>query len=102
MVLCGASAHHRDEKTIGAGAARGHQQALGRLQRGGGWLHPAVIVNGRAVGAWRLAGAGPRQELRIEPFEKLSRAVQAGIEAEARDISRFLDFPLETKIAEPA
>ena len=73
-----------------------------RLQRGGGWLHPAVIVNGRAVGAWRLAGAGPRQELRIEPFEKLSRAVQAGIEAEARDISRFLDFPLETKIAEPA
>ena len=73
-----------------------------RLQRGGGWLHPAVIVNGRAVGAWRLAGAGPQPELRVEPFEKLSRAVQAGIEAEARDISRFLDLPLQTKIAEPA
>jgi len=73
-----------------------------RLQRGGGWLHPAVIVNGRAVGAWRLAGAGRKPEVRIEPFEKLSRAVQAGIEAEARDLGRFLDVPLQARIGEPA
>jgi winged helix DNA-binding protein len=72
-----------------------------RLQRGGGWLHPAVIVNGRAFGAWRLVGAGPLSEVRIEAFEKLSRVVQAGIEAEARDIGRFLAVPLQTKIAEP-
>ena len=72
-----------------------------RLQRGGGWLHPALVVNGRAVGAWRLARTGGQQEVVIEPFEKLTSAVRAGIEAEARDISRFLELPLETKIVEP-
>ena len=73
-----------------------------RLQPGGGWLHPALVVNGRAVGAWRLARTGGQQEVVIEPFEKLTSAVRAGIEAESRDISRFLELPLETKIAEPA
>ena len=70
-----------------------------RLQRGGGWLHPAVIVNGRAVGAWHMARAA--KLVMIEPFEKLSLGVRAGIEAEARDISRFLGLPLQTKIGEP-
>ena len=72
-----------------------------RLQRGGGWLHPALVVNGRAVRAWRLARTGGQQEVVIEPFEKLTSAVRAGIEAESRDISRFLELPLETKIVEP-
>ncbi|TMD46368.1 MAG: winged helix DNA-binding domain-containing protein, partial [Chloroflexi bacterium] len=31
-----------------------------RLQRGGGWLHPAVVVNGRAVAAWSLRKRQPR------------------------------------------
>ena len=65
-----------------------------RLQRGGGWLHPAVVVNGRAVAAWSLRKSGDRGLLQVEPFESITRAVRAGIEAEVADIGRFLDLHL--------
>lgn len=69
-----------------------------RLQRGGGWLHPAVVVNGRAVAAWSLRKSGGRGQVQVEPFEPITRAVGAGIEAEVADISRFLDRPLALQI----
>jgi hypothetical protein len=65
-----------------------------RLQRGGGWLHPAVVVNGRAVAAWTLRKSGGRGQVLIEPFATLSRTVRTGIEAEVKDIGRFLDLGL--------
>jgi hypothetical protein len=70
-----------------------------RLQRGGGWLHPAVVVNGRAVAAWSLRKSGRRGELTVEPFEAITPPIRAGIEAEVADIGRFLDLPLRLKIA---
>ena len=70
-----------------------------RLQRGGGWLHPAVVVNGRAVAAWSLHKSGDRGLLQVEPFESITRAVRAGIETEVADIRRFLDLPLALEIA---
>jgi hypothetical protein len=70
-----------------------------RLQRGGGWLHPAVVVNGRAVAAWSLRKSGGRGQLEVEPFEGISRAVRAGIEAEVADIGRFFDLPLGLQIS---
>jgi Winged helix DNA-binding domain len=73
-----------------------------RLQRGGGWLHPAVVVNGRAVAAWSLDRAGRQARITIEPFERLTRAAQAGIETEGRDIGRFLDLPVALRIGKPA
>jgi len=69
-----------------------------RLQRGGGWIHPAVVVNGRAVAAWSLRKSGGRAELRVEPFDAISRAA-VGIEAEVADIGRFLDQSLRLEIA---
>jgi hypothetical protein len=69
-----------------------------RLQRGGGWLHPAVVVNGRAVAAWSLRRSGGRGVLNIEPSEPISRAIRAGIEAEVADIGRFLDLKLMAHI----
>ena len=65
-----------------------------RLQRGGGWLHPAVVVNGRAVAAWSLRKSGSRGQLDVEVFERIPRAVRAGIQAEVADIGRFLDLHL--------
>ncbi len=65
-----------------------------RLQRGGGWLHPAVVVNGRAVAAWSLRKSGSRGQLDVEAFERIPRAVRAGIQAEVADIGRFLDLQL--------
>src|SRR5436309_8532849 len=79
-----------------------HLSLQRRLQRGGGWLHPAVVVDGRAVAAWSLDRAGRNARITIEPFEALSRAIRTGIDTEGGDISRFLDLPLQTKIAEPA
>jgi hypothetical protein len=70
-----------------------------RLQRGGGWLHPAVVVNGRAVAAWSLRKSGGRGRLEVEPFEGISRALHAGIEAEVADIGRFFDLPLGLQIS---
>jgi len=71
-----------------------------RLQRGGGWLHPAVVVNGRAVAAWSLRKSGSRAgRVLVEPSELLPRTVRASIDAEVADIARFLDLRLAVEIA---
>ena len=69
-----------------------------RLQRGGGWLHPAVVVNGRAVAAWSLRKTGDRGQVLVEPFATLGDVVRAGIEAEVKDIERFLSLQLVAEI----
>jgi hypothetical protein len=62
----------------------------GRIHAGGGWIHPAVVVDGRVVGTWRLTtGRGGRLTATVEPFEPLDRALP-GLEAEAADVGRFL------------
>jgi hypothetical protein len=71
-----------------------------RIQAGGGWIHPAVVVDGRVVGTWRLAsGAGGR--LTVEPFEPLDGALP-GLEAETADLGRFLGAPATLSVAGPA
>ena len=72
-----------------------------RLQRGGGWLHPAVVINGRAVAAWSLrkSGAGGGR-VTIEGFAPLSSAVRAGIETEVDDIGRFLNLQLRVSFTQ--
>jgi len=70
----------------------------GRLQRGGGWLHPAVVVNGRAVAAWRMSRTVIGGRLTVEPLEALPRAVRAGVDDEAADIARFLGISVQSEI----
>jgi Winged helix DNA-binding domain len=71
----------------------------GRIHAGGGWIHPAVVVDGRVVGTWRLAaGRGGRLTAAVEPFEPLDRAV-AGLQAEVADVGRFLDAPATLSLA---
>ena len=72
-----------------------------RLQRGGGWLHPAVTVNGRAVAAWSLDRARGVGRITVEPLDKLSPAVRAGIDGEVRAIGRFLDLAVASRVREP-
>jgi hypothetical protein len=69
-----------------------------RLQRGGGWLHPSVVVDGRAVGAWQLRRSDRRGEVVVEPFALLSRPIRAGIAAEISDIGRFLQLSLTAAV----
>ncbi|HVF76810.1 MAG TPA: winged helix DNA-binding domain-containing protein [Solirubrobacteraceae bacterium] len=55
-----------------------------RIQAGGGFIAPAVLVDGRVVGTWR------REEVDwLEPFEPLGAEVLAALERERVDVERF-------------
>jgi hypothetical protein len=55
-----------------------------RVWPGGGWLHPVVLVDGRAAGTWRLRGG----EIEVDPFG--APIPEAPFAAEAADVRRFL------------
>jgi hypothetical protein len=61
-----------------------------RRIQAGGWIHPAVVVDGRVVGAWRARRAGDRLEVTVEPFGRLPSGSRPGLEAEVADLGRFL------------
>jgi Winged helix DNA-binding domain len=68
-----------------------------RIQTGGGWIHPALVVDGRVAGTWRARRRGDRLDLTVEPFAgRLPRGARPGLEAEAADVGRFLG--LETRL----
>jgi hypothetical protein len=59
----------------------------GRVYQGG-WIKPVVLLDGRAIGAWRLDR--PSGTVSVEPFEAWSAAVRRRVAAEVADIGRFL------------
>jgi hypothetical protein len=63
---------------------------LRRLQRGGGWIHPAVAVDGRLAGGWRQVRKGARLSVSVTPFPG-ARVARRELSAEVADIGRFLD-----------
>ena len=72
-----------------------------RIQAGGGFVQPVVLIGGRAAGTWRLTrvpGRARRARLTVQPFTALPAASADGLAAEAADIGRFLgvDLVLET------
>jgi hypothetical protein len=56
-----------------------------RIQAGGGFVAPAVLVDGRVVGTWRRDRADW-----LEPFETLAGDVLAALEGERADVARYL------------
>jgi hypothetical protein len=60
-----------------------------RIQ-GGGWILPVLLVDGRVAGTWRAVPQGRRLVVQVRPFERLMPAVIPRLEAEARDVGRFL------------
>lgn len=61
-----------------------------RVNAGGGWLHPVVVSDGRAVGTWSSGRRGVRLTIAVRPFAALDPGIEAGIVGEARDVARFL------------
>ncbi|QBI51877.1 winged helix DNA-binding domain-containing protein [Streptomonospora litoralis] len=59
-----------------------------RIAPGGGIIHPAVLVDGRAVARWRWGR--DRETVVVEPFEPFSADLVSGLEAEVADVGRFL------------
>jgi hypothetical protein len=62
-----------------------------RIQAGGGFIQPAVLVDGRVAGTWRQRHGRGRLTVAVEPFQRLDPAVLPGLEAEVADLGRFLD-----------
>lgn len=66
-----------------------------RINSGGGWVHPAVVRDGRVVGTWQRRAGTIAVEL-FEPGGLPGRGPSGALEAEARDIGRFLG--METRL----
>jgi hypothetical protein len=66
------------------------------IQRGGGWLHPVVLVDGRAMGTWSSERTTDGLDVDVNPFEPLRPMLRRGIDEEARDIGRFLKTEART------
>jgi hypothetical protein len=63
-----------------------------QVQRGGGFLLPVAVVDGRAVGTWRQERrGGGALAVVVQPFAGLDPRALPGLEAEARDVGRFLE-----------
>ena len=64
-----------------------------RILPGGGILKAVVLLRGRAVGTWRLQGAGARRRLEVDWFAR--RPARDVLEAEAADVGRFLGVAVD-------
>lgn len=69
-----------------------------RVQAGGGFIRPTVVVDGRVAGTWSTRRRGGSTVVSVEPFGRLDPGVRPLIEAEAHDIGRFLAEPVELEI----
>jgi len=68
-----------------------------RVYPGGGIIHAALLSGARLSGTWRIR-AGKAPELQVEPFEPLPEALRPALDAEADDMSRFLEKDLRLVI----
>jgi hypothetical protein len=63
-----------------------------RIQAGGGFIQPAVLVGGRVAGTWRRERRGDGLDITLEPFAPLAGGAPQALEREAGDVGRFLGF----------
>ncbi len=66
---------------------------------GGGMLRAVVLVDGRAVATWSSRRRGTNLIITVRPFDQLSPRVEEGLEAETRDIGRFLGVSAQLALA---
>jgi winged helix DNA-binding protein len=58
----------------------------------GGIIHPAVLLDGRVIGTWRLARQADSATVAVHPFSGAAGKARVAIEAEVDDIARFLSL----------
>ncbi len=90
---------HRDKSVLVSAAN------YGRVFRKAARISPVLLAEGRAAGIWSCKSRSGRLRMRVEPFEGIPKAVRAGIDAEAADMSRFLGLRVELefgRIASPS
>ena len=74
------------------------QQHTKRINAGGGILHPALLVDGRAVGTWKSLRKKDHLDMIVEPFDQLAPEVYPGLEAEVADLARFLEVKASLQV----
>ena len=62
-----------------------------RVNRGGGWLHPVVVHDGRLVATWRMERSSKTLSIEIRPFDRLPAAVARGVATEAAGVATFFN-----------
>jgi len=67
----------------------------------GGIIRPAVLLDGRVIGTWRLVRKTVSAAVEVTPFGDLTSRVRAAIDAEAADIGRFVSLPVTLAIDPP-
>ncbi|HKV58592.1 MAG TPA: winged helix DNA-binding domain-containing protein [Ktedonobacteraceae bacterium] len=72
-----------------------------RINAGGGMIQPTLIVDGQAIGTWKLKRQKSSVDVVVEPFEELAPEIQPGLEAEVLDIARFLGMPAGLQVVMP-
>lgn len=70
-----------------------------RIQAGG-FVKPAVLLDGRVVGTWKQKRTAKKVTVEVEPFEKVS-AVESHIESAVVDVGRFLGRDAELRLGRP-
>lgn len=61
-----------------------------RIQAGGGFIQPALLVDGRVAGTWTRRRRGARLDITLEPFAELAQGALEALERDAADVARFL------------
>jgi hypothetical protein len=77
------------------------QRFAKRVQAGGGWIHPTVVVDGRVVGTWRPQRSPDSVIVAIHPFTHLDSVVVGSLEKDAADVGRFLGLGSAMKNESP-
>jgi hypothetical protein len=60
-----------------------------RIYAGGGWLHPAVVVDGRVAGTWRQERRTDGLVVTVETFGRQPRGFAEVLAREVADLGRF-------------
>jgi DNA glycosylase AlkZ-like len=66
-----------------------------RVQAGGGFIQPTVLVDGKVAGTWSLDRRGRKVLAVVIPFGELPPGSREALAAEASDLSHFLGCPVE-------
>ena len=71
-----------------------------RIYGAAAWVYPAVLVKGAVTGIWRYERKAKSMNVTVEPFGKISKAVQRAIQREANYLASITDRTAEVRYAE--
>lgn len=65
------------------------------VNRGGGWLHPVIVVDGRVIGTWRTDRSPMGLRLHLSPFSTVSSSIRRQVALETEDLARFQSIQVD-------